>query len=172
MPAQRSIPRRRSTSVRDLQLPDLRPTTRATLYVSDANSKQVFRFTPAAQSQGASATGTPIATFQAPGALAVDPRGYLYIADTAAGTVTAISPAGSTSVLPFTFTTPAGLAVDALNNLYVSDSAAKAVYQIDPITDAERTLALGSLVSPCRPRHRSQRKLAGGRSRRAGDLPL
>ena len=118
------------------------------VYVSDANSKQVFRFTPAAQSQGGSATGTALGTFQAPGAVAVDPRGYVYVADTSAGTVTAISPAGASSVLPFTFTTPAGLAVDALNNLYVSDSSAKVVYQIDPMTGAERTLPLGTLVAP------------------------
>ncbi len=50
--------------------------------------------------------------------------------------------------MPFTFTIPAGLAVDALNNLYVSDSSAKVVYQIDPMTGAERTLPLGTLVAP------------------------
>ncbi|MGH9605388.1 MAG: Ig-like domain repeat protein [Terracidiphilus sp.] len=118
------------------------------VYVSDTNSKHVFRFAPAAQSQGAGATGTSLAAFQAPGAIAVDARGYVYVADTSAGTVTAISPAGASSVLPFTFTTPAGLAVDALNNLYVSDSSAKAVYQIDPITGAEHTLPMGTLVAP------------------------
>ena len=118
------------------------------VYVSDANTKQLFRFAPTAQSQGASATGTSLATLQAPGAVAIDARGYVYVADTSAGTVTAISPAGTATVLPFTFTTPAGLAVDALNNLYVSDSAAKAVYQINPLTNAERTLPLSNLVSP------------------------
>jgi hypothetical protein len=118
------------------------------VYVSDSNTKQLFRFTPGAQSQGASAAGTSLATLQAPGAVAVDARGYVYVADTSAGTVTAISPTGAAAVLPFTFTTPAGLAVDALNNLYVSDSSAKAVYQIDPLTNAERTLPLANLVSP------------------------
>jgi sugar lactone lactonase YvrE len=118
------------------------------VYVADTNSKQVLRYAGASQSQGASATGTSLATFQSPGAVALDPRGYVYVADTAAGTVTAISPSGTSTVLPFTFTTPAGLAVDALNNLYVSDSSAKLVYQIDPISNAERTLALGALVSP------------------------
>ena len=118
------------------------------VYVSDTNSKQVIRYAAAAQSQGASATGTALGTFQAPGAVAVDPRGYIYVADTAGGTVTAISPAGAASVLPFTFTTPAGLAVDALNKLYVSDSATKTVVEIDPITNVERTLTVGSLVSP------------------------
>ena len=118
------------------------------VYVSDSTSKQVLRFTAASQSQGSSATGTALATFQAPGALAIDPRGFVFVADTSAGTVTAISPSGVTSVLPFTFTTPAGLAVDALNNLYVSDSSAKAVYQINPITNSERMLSFAALVSP------------------------
>ena len=92
------------------------------VYVSDSNSKQLLRFAPAAQSQGSSAIGTVLVTLQSPGAVAVDPRGYIYVVDSSAGTVTAISPAGVASILPFTFTTPAGLAVDALNNLYVSDS--------------------------------------------------
>ncbi len=118
------------------------------VYVSDSNSKQLLRFAPASQLQGNSATGTALATFQAPGGVAVDARGFIYVADTSAGTIKAISPAGAASVLPFTFTTPAGLAVDALNNLYVSDSSAKAVYQIDPITGAERTLPLGTLIAP------------------------
>ena len=118
------------------------------VYVSDSNSKQLLRFAQALQSQGGGATGTALATLQAPGAVAVDPRDYVYVADTAAGTVTSIAPSGVASVLPFMFTTPSGLAVDASNNLYVSDSSAKAVYQINPITNAERTLALESLVLP------------------------
>jgi polygalacturonase/sugar lactone lactonase YvrE len=118
------------------------------IYVSDSNTKQVFLFTPAAQAQGTSAPGMALATFAAPGAIAVDPRGFTYVADTSAGTVTQISPARAVTPLPFTFTTPAGLAVDALNNLYVSDSAAQAVYQIDPITGVEHTLALGALIFP------------------------
>ncbi len=118
------------------------------IYVSDSNTKQVFRFAPAAQSQGASATGSALGAFTAPGAIAVDERGYVYVADTSAATVTQISPAGAATLLPFTFNSPAGLAVDALNNLYVSDSAAQAVYQIDPITGVKQTLALGTLVSP------------------------
>lgn len=118
------------------------------IYVSDSNSSKLFLFTPAAQAQGASATGTALGSFTSPGAVAVDARGYLYVADTSAGTVTQISPPGTAVALPLTFSKPAGLAVDALNNLYVSDSAAQVVYQIDPITGVERTLALGALVSP------------------------
>ncbi len=118
------------------------------IYVSDATSKQVLEFTPAAIAQGAAGVGSPVATLQSPGAIAVDARAYVYVADTSAGTVTQISPAGTATTLPFNFTKPAGLAIDRLNNLYVSDSSAKTVYQISPITGAEKTLALGTLVAP------------------------
>jgi len=118
------------------------------IYVSDSNSKKLLRFAASALAQGTSATGTPLATLGAPGAVAVDARGYTYVADTAAGTVTQISPAGTSITLPFTFTLPAGLAVDSANNLYVADSAAKAVYQISPYTGAERALGLGTLATP------------------------
>jgi sugar lactone lactonase YvrE len=118
------------------------------VYVSDATSKKVLRFASSALTQGSSATSTSLAMLTAPGAVAVDPRGYVYAADTSTGLITQITPAGTASALPFTFTAPAGLAVDALNNLYVSDSSAQAVYQINPITGVERNLNLGSLVTP------------------------
>jgi sugar lactone lactonase YvrE len=118
------------------------------VYVSDATSKMVYRFTPTAIANGSAATGTTLATLAAPGGLAVDPRGYVYAADTSTGLITQISPSGTVSTLPFSFTTPAGLAADGLNNLYVSDASAQAVYQINPITGGKRTLNLGSLVSP------------------------
>jgi sugar lactone lactonase YvrE len=118
------------------------------VYVSDATSKNVLRFVPSVQAQGSSATATTLATLTAPGAVAVDPRGYVYAADTSTGLITQIAPTGAASTLPFTFTAPAGLAADALNNLYVSDSSAQAVYQLNPITGAEHTLAVGTLVAP------------------------
>jgi sugar lactone lactonase YvrE len=117
------------------------------IYVSDANSNKLYRYAPSAIANGTSATGTVLATLGAPGAVAVDARGYVYVADISAGTVTQISPAGSGTVLPFTFSKPAGLAVDALNNLYVSDSSAQAVYQVNPITGASKTL-VGKLIAP------------------------
>ncbi|MGH9600274.1 MAG: Ig-like domain repeat protein, partial [Terracidiphilus sp.] len=141
-------PASRSSFGSNLAVAGLTTDNAGNVYVSDANSKELLRFTPAAQAQGSGASGTALATLSAPGAVVVDGRGYVYVADTSAGTVTQISPAGAVTALPFTFTTPAGLAVDALNNLYVSDSSAQAVYQIDPITGVERTLALGTLVAP------------------------
>jgi len=118
------------------------------VYVSDAISKKVLRFASSVLTQGSSATSTTLATLTSPGAIAVDPRGYVYAADTSTEQITQITPAGVVSTLPFTFTAPAGLAVDAFNNLYVSDSSAQAVYQINPITGVEHNLNLGTLVSP------------------------
>jgi sugar lactone lactonase YvrE len=131
-----------------LSVAGLATDTAGNVYVSDATSKKLLRFAPAALTQGASATSTVLATLTAPGAVAIDPRGFVYVADTATGLIKQIPPTGAASTLPFAFTTPSGLATDALNNLYVSDSSAKVVYQINPITGVLRTLALGTLVSP------------------------
>ncbi len=118
------------------------------VYVSDAYSKNLLRFAPSALAQGSSATSTLLATLTAPGAVVIDPRGFVYVADTSTGRITQVSPTGSTAILPLALTGPAGLAVDALNNLYVSDSSAHVVYQYSPITGAVRPLAVGTLVAP------------------------
>ncbi len=120
------------------------------VYVSDSNSKKILKYSSSGGNltQGTSATATTLATLTAPGAIVVDPRGYVYAADTSTRLLTQITPAGAVSTLPFTFAAPAGLAVDALNNLYVSDSSAQTVYQINPITGVEHTLSLGTLTTP------------------------
>jgi sugar lactone lactonase YvrE len=141
-------PASQSTFGSNLSVAGLAADNAGNVYVSDATSKNVYRFTPAAITKGSTATGTILATLTAPGAVAVDPRGYVYAADTSTGLITQVSPSGTVSTLPFTFTTPAGLATDALNNIYVADSSAQAVYQINPINGGKRTLNLGSLVSP------------------------
>ncbi|MFZ0273461.1 MAG: Ig-like domain repeat protein [Acidobacteriaceae bacterium] len=141
-------PATHSTFGANLAVAGLATDNAGNLYVSDTNSKQLFRYSPAAQAQGSSATGTVLATLGAPGAVALDGRGYIYVADTSAGTVTQIAPSGVTAALPFTFSKPAGLAVDPLNNLYVSDSAAQTVYQVNPITGVMHALPLGTLVAP------------------------
>jgi sugar lactone lactonase YvrE len=132
----------------NLQVAGLATDTAGNLYVSDSVSKKLFRFAPSAFTQGASAPSTTLATLTAPGPVAVDPRGFVYVGDTFTGLITQISPSGTTSTLSLSLTTPAGLAVDALNNLYVSDSATQSVYQIDPITGATNKLITGTLVAP------------------------
>ncbi|HXE06752.1 MAG TPA: Ig-like domain repeat protein, partial [Acidobacteriaceae bacterium] len=109
----------------------------------------LLRYAAASIPQGASATATTLASgLTSPSAVAVDARGYAYVADSSTGLITQVSPAGVASTLSNTFAAPDGLAVDALNNLYVADSSAQAVYQVSPITGAQRTLALGTLVNP------------------------
>ncbi len=132
----------------NLQVAGLATDTAGNVYVSDAISKQLLRFAPAALAQGASATSTSLATLTTPGTVAVDARGYVYVADTSTGLITQISPSGTTATLGLTLTTPAGLAVDSLNNLYVSDSSTQTIYQLNPINGASRTLSVGTLVAP------------------------
>jgi sugar lactone lactonase YvrE len=132
----------------NLQVAGLATDTAGNVYVSDAASKKLFRFAPSALTQGASAPSTTLATLTAPGPVAVDQRGFVYVGDTSTGLITQISPSGAISTLALKLTTPAGLTTDAVNNLYVSDSSAKAVYQIDPITGAMNLLATGTLVAP------------------------
>jgi sugar lactone lactonase YvrE len=143
-------PAQKSTFGANLAVAGLATDTAGNVYVSDSVSKKVLRFAPAALTQGSSASSTTVATLTAPGAVAVDPRGYVYVADTSTHLITQISPSGTASTLSvgLTFSAPAGLVVDPLNNLYVSDSGAAAVYQINPITGASRTLVTGTLVTP------------------------
>jgi sugar lactone lactonase YvrE len=132
----------------NLQVAGLATDNAGDVYVSDANSKKVLRFASSALTQGASAASTTLATLTAPGPVAVDQRGFVYVGDTSTGLITQISPTGTTSTLSLSLTTPAGMAVDAVNNLYASDSATQAVYQIDPITGATNKLITGTLVAP------------------------
>ena len=132
----------------DLQVNGLAIDNAGNVYVADNNSKQLLRFAPSALTQGGAATPTPLATLTAPGPVAVDPRGFVFVGDASTGQITQISPAGAVSTLALTLKAPAGLAIDSLNNLYVSDSSAQAIYQINPITGAVRTLSIGTLVAP------------------------
>jgi streptogramin lyase len=132
----------------NLQITGLATDHSGNVYVADANSRSLLRFAPASLTQGASASSVTLATLTSPGAVVVDARGFVYVADTSTGLVTQVSPTGGVSTLPFQFTRPSGLAVDTLNNLYVSDSVAQVVYQLSPITGAQQKLALGSLSAP------------------------
>ncbi|HEY4838580.1 MAG TPA: Ig-like domain repeat protein, partial [Candidatus Acidoferrales bacterium] len=132
----------------NLQVTNLATDNSGNVYVADAKTKSLLKFAAASLTQGASAASTTLATVTAPGPVAVDARGFAYIADTSTGLITQVSPAGAVTTLPFKFISPAGMAVDSLNNLYVSDASTKSVYQLSPITGAQITLAIGTLVSP------------------------
>ncbi len=132
----------------NLQVTSLTTDNSGNVYVADAKTKSLLKFAAASLTQGTSDTSTTLATVTAPGPVAVDARGFAYVADTSTGLITQVSPAGAVTTLPFKFTNPAGMAVDSLNNLYVSDASTKSVYQLSPITGAQVTLAVGTLVSP------------------------
>ena len=132
----------------NLQVTSLATDAAGNIYVGDAKSKSLVRFAVAATTQGASATSTTLATVTTPGPVAIDGRGFAYVADTSTGMITQVSPTGTISTLPFKFTSPSGMTVDALNNIYVSDASTKAVYELSPITGAQITLATSALVSP------------------------
>jgi sugar lactone lactonase YvrE len=132
----------------NLQVTNLATDNSGNVYVADAKTKSLLKFAAATVRQGASATSTTLATVTAPGPVAVDARGFAYVADTSTGLITQVSPAGAVTTLPFKLTSPAGMAIDALNNLYLSDASTKSVYQLSPITGAQVTLAVGTLVSP------------------------
>jgi sugar lactone lactonase YvrE len=141
-------PASRSSFGANLQVTNLAIDNSGNIYVADAKTKSLLKFAASAVTQGASAVSTALATFTSPGPVAVDSRGFVYVADTLTGLITQISPTGAVTALPFKFTSPAGMAVDALNNVYVSDASTKAVYQLSPITGAQITLATSALISP------------------------
>ncbi len=132
----------------NLQVTSLATDAGGNIYVGDAKSKSLLRFTAAATSLGATATSTTLATVTAPGPVAVDGRGFAYVADTSTGMIMQVSSAGTITTLPFRFTSPVGMTVDALNNIYLSDASTKAVYELNPITGAQITLATSALISP------------------------
>jgi len=107
-------------------------------YVSDAYFNQVLQITPAgvinvfagAGQQGSSGDGGPAiaALLDAPGALAVDAAGNLYIADTANSRIRMVTPGGTIST--FANTGASGLTFDTAGNLYIT--TAHSVRRITP----------------------------------------
>jgi DNA-binding beta-propeller fold protein YncE len=126
------------------------------LYVADGGNNSIRKIAPtgfvstfAGTALGAgSADGVgPTARFNGPRAIAVDPAGNLYVADTGNHTIRMIAPdttvttvAGTAGIAGFApgiglaaqFNRPQGLALDSLGNLYLADSANHCVRKIDP----------------------------------------
>jgi len=126
-----------------------------TLYVCDTGSNTIRSITPAGQvttlagtagSEGATDATGAAARFTAPGGIAVDSSGYLYVADTYASTIRRISPSASVTTLAGTaapqglwadgaarsarFFSPWGLVLDGAGNAYVTDQLNHVVRKI------------------------------------------
>lgn len=71
-------------------------------------------------------------TGKGPIAVAVDPFGGVYTADSRANTVTKITPTGDSSVLATTGQSPIALALDAVGNVYTANSGDNTVTKITP----------------------------------------
>ena len=126
------------------------------LYVADSTNNVIRKISPG----GVVTTlaGNPLAygsadglggaaSFSAPGGVAVDANGYVYVADKGNNTIRKITPAGTVTTLAGTagvtghadgtgtsasFNFPQGLAVDAAGNLYVADGGNFTIRLITP----------------------------------------
>jgi phospholipase C len=126
------------------------------VYVADTGNHTIRKITPAAvvttiagsagNSGSADGTGRD-ARFSSPGAVAVDNRTNLYVADTGNHTIRMITPAGAVTTLAGSagnsgsadgtgsdarFNAPAGIAVDGRTNVYVADTGNHTVRMIAP----------------------------------------
>jgi plastocyanin len=84
-------------------------------------------------------TGDPVPTVSTlatglsnPHGLAVDAHGNIYVANSGAGTVSKITPAGAVSLFASGFANPTALAFDARGNLYVANLGSNSVSRVTP----------------------------------------
>ena len=126
------------------------------IYVADSTRSTIRKVSPTgvvttvagtAGSIGAADGNGPAAKFRTPTAVALDPVGNLYVADTGNNTIRMITPAGAVSTLAGTagtvgsadgsgaaasFNAPQGVATDAAGNVYVADTGNSTVRVITP----------------------------------------
>jgi sugar lactone lactonase YvrE len=149
------------------------------VYVADAANNQILKFASGATSNptviagngavGYTGDGNPatLAELYAPRAVAVDPAGNVYIADTFNNAVrrvdaitgvitTAISSALNASALTLSLNNPLGIAADANGNVYVADTGNNRILVFDPRSQLVNTFAGGGATTtpnggPCTP---------------------
>jgi alpha-tubulin suppressor-like RCC1 family protein len=126
------------------------------LYVSDATTNTIMKVSPAGvasllagtSGSNGSTDGTgSSALFRAPGGIALDSTGNLYVADTGNSTIRKITPAGQVTTLAGSasnngsadgtgnaarFSSPSDLALAPNGNIYVADSGNHTIRQITP----------------------------------------
>jgi sugar lactone lactonase YvrE len=127
------------------------------VYVADTGNDTIRKVTPAGDTSTlagtAGVTGStdgPAASalFNAPGGIAVDGAGNLYVADSGNNTIRVISAAGTVSTLAGTtgvagaadgtgaaaqFSAPLGITVDGAGNVFVADTANNTIRAITPL---------------------------------------
>ncbi|MBC7400668.1 MAG: putative Ig domain-containing protein, partial [Mucilaginibacter sp.] len=131
------------------------------LYVADANTKQIWKITPAGDVT--TFAGTPgvsgsldgpalTATFGAPTGVVVDSKGNVFVADFTGNTIRKITTVGAVSIVSTfagsstvgsadgngnvaQFNKPYGLAIDANDNIYVADQGNNTIRKITPAGD-------------------------------------
>ncbi len=126
------------------------------MYIADSTNGRVLRLGSVAGIPSSSATsqlglntsGSP--TFTAPGAVATDSNGNLFVADTTANTVTEITYYGKQTLNIGTgYSHPSGLATDASGSLYVADSGNGRLLKIpfeSPIFNTNDQYVVGATI--------------------------
>jgi uncharacterized repeat protein (TIGR02059 family) len=132
------------------------------LYVSDFNNFTIRKIAPngavttiagKAGEKGNVDGAAAVARFTAPGALAVDATGNLFVIDNR--NLRKIAPDGTVSTLvttsesaalnaPNTFALPAGVAVDTTGSIYVADYLAGAIWKVSATGQVTRFVAIGT----------------------------
>jgi len=134
------------------------------IYVTDFNTNKILKITPAGVSSVFAGSGNAgkidgigsAASFSAPGGIAVDASGNIYVADQQNNSIRFISPAGEVKTiagsgvagannatgLAATFNNPDGLAIDKQGNIYVADTKNNMIRKI--ATDGSVTTFAGS----------------------------
>jgi sugar lactone lactonase YvrE len=139
------------------------------VYVTDTGNATIRKITPdgvVSTLAGSATRGNQdgvgsAASFRAPGGIAVDSAGTVYVADTFNATIRKITSSGSVSTLAGTagsrgdadgtgsaaqFNNPSGVAVDAAGNLYVADTYNETIRKVTP-TGIVTTLAGSAGIS-------------------------
>jgi trimeric autotransporter adhesin len=127
------------------------------LYVADATKNQVLQLATIAGLPNAASTAKlglsalGVSTFTAPIAVATDPTGNLFIADTTANTVTELTFYGKQTVnIGNGYSHPSGLAADASGSLYIADSGNGRLLKVpyeNPIFNTNDQYTLGGTIA-------------------------
>jgi len=91
----------------------------------------------------------PFASATTPAGVAVDPAGDVYIADSAAGDVLKVTPAGTTTVVASGLNAPSGVAVNPSNGaLYIADTGDHVVKELSPTGTLTVVAGTGTAGTP------------------------